>query len=156
MGFASCLFFFSFFLSHQDPSHNSKLTMSGGFYKYRCKYFYTHNCQNWVWVNNSPCATCLAEGRDDEKAPGPASMLSRDISVPCVHNGVLQYMLMELVAPTEPGEHWTLRDKAARPPPAVPVTSGAMPVSTGLVAAGHGGEPAFSGNDFRFPPRGFR
>lgn len=33
--------------------------MSGGFYKYRCKYFYTHNCQNWVWVNNAPCATCL-------------------------------------------------------------------------------------------------
>lgn len=32
---------------------------SGGFYKYRCKYFYTHNCANWVWVNNTPCATCL-------------------------------------------------------------------------------------------------
>lgn len=32
---------------------------SGGFYKYRCKYFYTHNCTNWVYVNNSPCANCL-------------------------------------------------------------------------------------------------
>lgn len=32
---------------------------SGGFYKYRCKYFYTHNCSNWVYVSNSPCATCL-------------------------------------------------------------------------------------------------
>ncbi|CAH0034977.1 unnamed protein product [Clonostachys rhizophaga] len=38
--------------------------MSGGFYKYRCKYFYSHNCTNWVWVNNAPCASCLAEGRD--------------------------------------------------------------------------------------------
>lgn len=32
---------------------------SGGFYKYRCKYFYTHNCQNWVWVNKAACASCL-------------------------------------------------------------------------------------------------
>lgn len=32
---------------------------AGGFYKYRCKYFYTHNCPNWVWVNNAPCASCL-------------------------------------------------------------------------------------------------
>ncbi|KAH7303599.1 hypothetical protein B0I35DRAFT_402273, partial [Stachybotrys elegans] len=41
--------------------------MSGGFYKYRCKYFYSHNCPNWVWVNNSPCASCLADGRDEIK-----------------------------------------------------------------------------------------
>ncbi|RSL46520.1 hypothetical protein CEP51_015916 [Fusarium floridanum] len=47
--------------------------MSGtdGFYKYRCKHFYTHNCPSWVWVNNTPCASCLlintqAHGRDDE------------------------------------------------------------------------------------------
>ncbi|KAK2593398.1 hypothetical protein QQS21_008886 [Conoideocrella luteorostrata] len=123
--------------------------MSGGFYKYRCKYFYTHNCENWVWVNNSPCATCLAEGRDDEKVPGPVSMLSRDINVPCVHNGILQYTLMELVAPSEPGEHWTLRDKAARPPPAVPVTS-AMPVTTGIISAGFGEQPG--GNNYRITP----
>lgn len=32
---------------------------SGGFYKYRCKYFYTHNCSNWVYVSNAACATCL-------------------------------------------------------------------------------------------------
>ncbi|KAG5929830.1 hypothetical protein E4U42_004350 [Claviceps africana] len=109
--------------------------MSTGFYKYRCKYFYTHNCQNWVWVNNAPCATCLAEGRDDETAPGPVSMLSRDISVPCVQNGILQYALMEFVAPAEPGDRWTLQDKAARPPPAVPVTSG-MPLLS-LVSVAH-------------------
>ncbi|KAK3933815.1 hypothetical protein QBC46DRAFT_326000 [Diplogelasinospora grovesii] len=51
---------------------------SGGFYKYRCKYFYTHNCPNWVWANNAPCASCLAEGRDaddnvnDERHSCPA------------------------------------------------------------------------------------
>ncbi|KAF8474615.1 hypothetical protein BDZ91DRAFT_758771 [Kalaharituber pfeilii] len=39
--------------------------MSGpGFYKYRCKYFYTHDCPNWVWVNNSACAKCVSLGRD--------------------------------------------------------------------------------------------
>ncbi|EPS35065.1 hypothetical protein H072_11524 [Dactylellina haptotyla CBS 200.50] len=37
---------------------------SGGYYKYRCKYFYSHNCPNWVWVNNSTCAECAAAGRD--------------------------------------------------------------------------------------------
>ena len=32
---------------------------SGGYYKYRCKYWLTYNCPNWVWVNNAPCAHCL-------------------------------------------------------------------------------------------------
>ncbi|VUC22810.1 unnamed protein product [Clonostachys rosea] len=96
---------------------------SGGFYKYRCKYFYSHNCTNWVWVNNAPCASCLAEGRDEEHKPSPSWPLSRDIVAPRVRDGILQYMLMELVAPTEPGHNWTLQDKAKPAPPAVPVTS---------------------------------
>lgn len=32
---------------------------SGGYYKYRCKYWLTHECPNWVWVNNASCAHCL-------------------------------------------------------------------------------------------------
>lgn len=32
---------------------------SGGFYKYRCKYFYTKSCQNWVYVNGEACVSCL-------------------------------------------------------------------------------------------------
>ena len=32
---------------------------SGGFYKYRCKYFYAKSCQNWVYVNGEACMTCL-------------------------------------------------------------------------------------------------
>ncbi|GJN74495.1 hypothetical protein JDV02_006043 [Purpureocillium takamizusanense] len=103
-----------------------------GFYKYRCKYFMSHNCPNWVWVANSPCASCLADGRENEQAKMPAwATISRDIVAPRVRDGVLQYVVMELVPPTEPGETWTLRDKA---PPAVPVTS-AMPDSTGLVSS---------------------
>ncbi|KAG5922825.1 hypothetical protein E4U53_003652, partial [Claviceps sorghi] len=89
-----------------------------------------------------------AEGRDDEKAPGPVSILSQDISVPRVQNGILQYTLMEFVAPAEPGHRWTLRDKAARPPPAVPVTS-AMP-SLSLVSVTHEAQP--SDSDFQFLP----
>ncbi|KAK0646327.1 hypothetical protein B0T16DRAFT_413188 [Cercophora newfieldiana] len=37
---------------------------SGGFYKYRCKYFYSRNCTNWVYVNGAPCAMCVADGRE--------------------------------------------------------------------------------------------
>ncbi len=33
--------------------------MSSGFYKYRCKYFLTHNCPNWVYCHGHPCALCL-------------------------------------------------------------------------------------------------
>lgn len=62
--------------------------------------------------------------------------MSRDIVVPRVQNSVLQYTMMELVAPTEPGTRlWTLREKAAhQPPPALPVTS-AMPSSSSTAAA---------------------
>ncbi|KAG6015876.1 hypothetical protein E4U54_002799 [Claviceps lovelessii] len=111
--------------------------MSGGFYKYRCKYFYTHNCQNW------------AEGRDEEKVSGPVSMMSRDISVPRVQNGILQYTIMKVVAPTRPGDYWTLRDKDVRPPPPLSFTS-AMPASLSLVSVGYEEQP--SDSDFPILP----
>ncbi|KAK3317188.1 hypothetical protein B0T19DRAFT_446164 [Cercophora scortea] len=38
---------------------------SGGFNKYRCKFFLTHNCNNWVWVNGGECAMCMANGYSD-------------------------------------------------------------------------------------------
>ncbi|PFH58923.1 hypothetical protein XA68_13050 [Ophiocordyceps unilateralis] len=38
-------------------------SFSGGFYKYQCKYFYTHNCPNWVYVNKEPCSRCMYNGR---------------------------------------------------------------------------------------------
>ncbi|RPB18822.1 hypothetical protein L211DRAFT_690012 [Terfezia boudieri ATCC MYA-4762] len=60
--------------------------MSGsGYYRFRCKNFYTHNCENWVWVNNSPCAECVMEGKEsteetyEEHSPsGPRNALSFD------------------------------------------------------------------------------
>ncbi|KAL7798211.1 hypothetical protein V8C37DRAFT_369106 [Trichoderma ceciliae] len=114
-----------------------EMSGSGGFYKYRCKNFYSHNCPNWVWVNNSPCATCIAEGKDAEERAFASSLVSstvsREIVAPRVRDGILQYTIMELVAPSESGERWTLRDKGNglveddQPPQTMPVTSGAMP-----------------------------
>ncbi|XXG97412.1 hypothetical protein Hte_003713 [Hypoxylon texense] len=86
---------------------------SGGFYRYRCKYFYTHNCPNWVYVNNSPCANCCAEGRDVEEpnAQMPSWRHSREICVPRVEDGTVHYTLMEIVNTDESGNQWTLRYK---------------------------------------------
>lgn len=45
---------------------------SGGYYRYHCKHWMTYDCPNWVWMNNTPCATCMANGRDSEESV-PAS-----------------------------------------------------------------------------------
>ncbi|KAJ9149819.1 hypothetical protein NKR23_g4030 [Pleurostoma richardsiae] len=111
---------------------------SGGFYKYRCKYFYTHNCPEWVWVNNSACPACLAKGRDSvESEPVAPVWRTRDIFVPMIQDGTLQYMLMEIVSTGESGNEWTLRHKVHHQPsmPAIPTTSDtprAIFSSTGL------------------------
>ncbi|KAI1851779.1 hypothetical protein JX265_011014 [Neoarthrinium moseri] len=95
----------------------------GGFYKYRCKYFYTHNCPNWVYVNNSACSSCCAEGRDMEIPPGPSRNSSRDIFVPRAADGELYYTLMEMVNMDEASSDWTLRYKANQDPVSTVVTS---------------------------------
>ncbi|OAA63073.1 hypothetical protein ISF_04949 [Cordyceps fumosorosea ARSEF 2679] len=109
----------------------------GGFYKYRCKYFFTFECKNWVWVNDTPCSTCLAMGRDDEPYPASTLAAPRDIMAPHVNNGVLQYAHME-VAVSDQGEESLIffRSKALRPPPAMPVTT-MMPRAGTLMASAH-------------------
>jgi hypothetical protein len=32
---------------------------SGGYAKYRCKYFSTYGCDKWVWVMNTACPYCV-------------------------------------------------------------------------------------------------
>jgi len=80
----------------------------------------------------------------------------RDILAPRIHEGILQYRMMELAAPTEAGSSsnsrfWTLRDKepsssnyyvtsgasaaVSRPPPALPVTSAMPSVTLGASAS---------------------
>jgi hypothetical protein len=42
-----------------SSSINDIMSGSGGFYKYRCKYFYSHNCLEWVYQNGATCVRCL-------------------------------------------------------------------------------------------------
>ncbi|KAI2632689.1 hypothetical protein GGS26DRAFT_591126 [Hypomontagnella submonticulosa] len=102
---------------------------SGGFYKYRCKYFYTHNCPNWVYVNNSPCANCCAEGRDVDGATSEVSSprYSHDICVPRVEDGVVHYTLMEIVNTDDSGNQWTLRYKVNQTQVPTVMTTNATP-----------------------------
>ncbi|KAI0025712.1 hypothetical protein F4780DRAFT_774577 [Xylariomycetidae sp. FL0641] len=104
---------------------------SGGYYKYRCKYFLSHNCPNWVYVNHTSCANCCAEGREAEgaSAQGPMWRFSHDICVPRVEGGVLHYTLMEMVNTGHAGgSYLEVRHKASQQPhiPAV-VTTHATP-----------------------------
>ncbi|KAI1492432.1 hypothetical protein F5X96DRAFT_387567 [Biscogniauxia mediterranea] len=100
---------------------------SGGFFRYRCKYFYTHNCPNWVYVNNTPCANCCAEGREVEgTVTGTPAWTYSEICVPYVEDGIIYYTLMEIVSTGEPGNNfWTLRYKVNQQcqAPAVTTTS---------------------------------
>ena len=40
------------------------VTMSGGggYHKFRCKYFYSHNCNEWVDFNGRSCMNCVVGG----------------------------------------------------------------------------------------------
>lgn len=91
---------------------------SGGYYKYRCKYWLTYNCGNWVWVNNAPCANCLAEGRDSDimMAASPFR-ISREVYVPQFENGFLHYTIMEIIAASESDSGWAVKDLPAQPFP---------------------------------------
>jgi len=91
---------------------------SGGYYKYRCKYWLTYNCPYWVWVNNAPCAHCLAEGRDSDMAmiSGPLR-LSREIYVPQFENGFLHYTIMEIIAASDADSGWVVKNLPSQPIP---------------------------------------
>ncbi|KAJ3482187.1 hypothetical protein NLG97_g7637 [Lecanicillium saksenae] len=95
----------------------------GGFYKYRCKYFLSHDCKNWVWVSDTPCSTCMAIGRDEESLPAAAWSVSRDILAPHVNNGILQYAYMKVTVSEQGEEGLIMRSKFQRAPPAIPVTT---------------------------------
>jgi len=85
---------------------------SGGYYKYRCKYWLTFNCPHWVWVNNAACAYCLADGRD--AAVGVSSTnfrVSRDIYVPRVEDGTFHYTLMEIISTGDWNSGWVMKEK---------------------------------------------
>ncbi|KAL7276624.1 hypothetical protein RUND412_000390 [Rhizina undulata] len=78
---------------------------SGGYYKFRCKNFFTYNCGNWVWVNHSACAECVAAGRDSDDVEECTPM--SEIEVPVVDYGRLVYQIVGLqeVVPNEIAAH---------------------------------------------------
>ncbi|KAH8684619.1 hypothetical protein BGZ60DRAFT_442622 [Tricladium varicosporioides] len=101
---------------------------SGGYYKYRCKYFFTHNCPHWVWVHNAPCAHCLADGRDTDAAILPGSVrLSREIYVPQLENGAFQYIIMQIIATSDADSGWAVKDQ---PSQVYPTATGPSIIST--------------------------
>ncbi|KAJ1337903.1 hypothetical protein MN608_00759 [Microdochium nivale] len=88
--------------------------MSGGYYKYHCKYWWTLNCENWVYVNGSPCAKCCAEGRESEELSTAIDSwrLSCAVSVPRMEGGAVHYTLMEVVNRGESSNNRIIRHKA--------------------------------------------
>ncbi|CAK7229336.1 hypothetical protein SCUCBS95973_007186 [Sporothrix curviconia] len=107
---------------------------SGGFYKYRCKYFLSHDCPNWVFVNNAPCADCCAAGRDTHD-PGQDLLASHhpflygsspefEIGVPVFQDGLLRYTFAGMLSSYEPGADFaswiTLRPPLDGSLPALP------------------------------------
>lgn len=119
---------------------------SGGYYKYRCKYWLTYNCSNWVWVNNAPCAHCLvsiyqnagvvatfamliyvdqADGRDsdtDTVVRSSRCRLSREVYVPQVEDEPLHYILiLEIVAAKDIDRRWAVKGFPFQPVPTAPV-----------------------------------
>ncbi|PQE28843.1 hypothetical protein CJF30_00003857 [Rutstroemia sp. NJR-2017a BBW] len=82
---------------------------SGGYYKYRCKYWLTFNCPNWVWVNDAPCASCLAKGRDNEiSVPISTAPLAREGLTPRFEDGNFLYVLKEIVTAGEVDSGWVV------------------------------------------------
>ncbi len=47
--------------------------MSGGINRYRCKYFFTHHCPNWNYINHVACTMCMVSARVRPLAAGLAS-----------------------------------------------------------------------------------
>ncbi|KXJ97378.1 hypothetical protein Micbo1qcDRAFT_156228 [Microdochium bolleyi] len=91
--------------------------MSGGYYKYHCKYWWTLNCENWVYVNGSPCAKCCAEGRENEQLSATIDpwRVSNDVSVPRMEGGAIHYTLMEIINQSESSNERLVRHKARIP-----------------------------------------
>jgi len=139
---------------------------SGGYYKYRCKYWLTYNCPNWVWVNNATCAHCLAswpslfwalsnyylqaDGRDSEASKASPFRISREVCVPQFEHGFLHYIMMEIVANSDVDSGWVVK---LQPAETTFPTSTTMPVSGSYKAFSGVDTHGFARNSFQQPPR---
>ncbi|KAK4223220.1 hypothetical protein QBC38DRAFT_54387 [Podospora fimiseda] len=89
--------------------------MSGGYNKFRCKYWLSHDCPNWVYMNGHACGACLAEGRE----AGEGLPAETEVQIPQGINGTLEYMTMGLVpnerSGPDPGAYYTYLQKVTAP-----------------------------------------
>ena len=111
---------------------------SGGYYKYRCKYWLTYNCPNWVWVNNAPCAHCLvssifgtiyldnransnqADGRDSQVVmPSGSVRNAHEVYVPYLENGSVYYLARETIFASDRMSAWVIKDALSHPLPTI-------------------------------------
>ncbi|KUJ22946.1 uncharacterized protein LY89DRAFT_727735 [Mollisia scopiformis] len=123
---------------------------SGGYYKYRCKYWLTYNCPHWVWVNGAPCAHCLADGRDSDVTTMPGSFrISREVYVPQLENGSLHYTIMEIIAASDFDSGWAVKDL---PTQAFPTATG--PSAVNLTAMERVDAPRNPKSGFQAPADG--
>ncbi|OIW27188.1 hypothetical protein CONLIGDRAFT_682263 [Coniochaeta ligniaria NRRL 30616] len=102
---------------------------SGGYNKYRCKYFSTHGCEHWVLVKNAACLYCVAAGRDDVGMPAEQLFNHpQEVCIPIVHQGTLSYtIIMELVQTGQSRNHGPLRHKATQQPLMPTITTSDTP-----------------------------
>jgi hypothetical protein len=40
------------------------MSSGGGPYKHPCKFHGDYGCENWNWLYETPCTTCISLGRD--------------------------------------------------------------------------------------------
>jgi len=118
---------------------------SGGYYKYRCKYWLTYNCPHWVWVNNAPCAHCLADGRDEETVMPPTFRISREIYVPQFENGSLNYIMMGIIAASDFDSGWAVKTAPQQTIPVTTVPSTAPSTVSYQATSGIGAPPVIKG-----------
>jgi len=101
---------------------------SGGYNKYRCKYFSTHGCDKWVMLMNTACPYCVAAGRDDVGVSAEQSFTHpREACIPIVHQGTITYTIMDLVHTGQPGNYLALRRKTTQQPLMPTITTSDTP-----------------------------
>jgi len=61
-----------------------------------------YDCPNWVWMNNTPCANCVANGRDAaENVLVGWAEATWEAKIPLVQSGEVRYLTSKELAAIE-------------------------------------------------------
>ncbi|MCJ1351797.1 MAG: hypothetical protein MMC33_001781 [Icmadophila ericetorum] len=91
-------------LSFQTPQTLNMGEPASGYYKFRCSYWQSHGCPNWVLVARTPCTTCVALGRDEIERLNETESYTGEISVPILDRGYLFYVQRQSAESEPAGE----------------------------------------------------